>query len=305
MKAFHPTKDRTSNDLLTGLQKEQKKQKKQLEKTMMMKKITVLLAVALAGLSSINAQENTEDEAFADIEEGAGDIHTMDPVLQAKTTCLSSNYFVSMPEGAHGEKMPLIIYLHGGGSKGFKMKKIDHCIPRLRYGIDKYDKGPCIVVVPQCLAKPADGVRGRWRPADLNIFLENVINTLPVDTDRVYLTGNSMGGSGSWAWGGSNPEHFAAIAPVSGGVGNRGSDEVSPKIEAMAKKLATIPVYAFAGEKDDVVSPENSKRMVAAIKDAGGTQVKLTVYPDAGHGAKGITYKSQAFYDWMFSKTRK
>jgi predicted peptidase len=229
----------------------------------------------------------------------------MDPLLQEKTTCLSPKYFVSMPEGHKGDKLPLLIYLHGGGSKGVEMRKIDHCIPRLRYGIDKFDKGPCIVVVPQCLAKTEDGTRASWRPEDLNIYLENLMNTLPVDPDRVYLTGNSMGGSGSWAWGGSNPEHFAAIAPVSGGVGSRDSEEVSPKIEAMAKKLATVPVYAFAGEKDDVVSAENSKRMIAAIQKAGGAQAKLTVYPDAGHGAKGITYKSQEFYDWMFSKTRK
>ena len=271
----------------------------------MMIKLTVLFAVTLGTLSCSIAQENTAGSSSTDIQEGAGDIHTMDPLLQAKTTCLSSNYFVSMPEGDHGEKMPIIIYLHGGGSKGVKMRKIDHCIPRLKYGIDKYDKGPCIVVVPQCLAKAEDGTRGRWRPADLNIFLENLMNTLPVDPDRVYLTGNSMGGSGSWAWGASHPEHFAAIAPVSGGVGNRDSEEASPKIEAMAKRLATVPVYAFAGEKDDVVSPENSKRMIAAIQKAGGAQARLKVYPDAGHGAKGITYKSQEFYDWMFSKTRK
>ncbi len=73
----------------------------------------------------------------------------------------------------------------------------------------------------------------------------------------------------------------------------------------MAKKLATVPVYAFAGEEDDVVSPENSKRMFAAIQKAGGTQAKLKVYPKVGHGAKGVVYKSEEFYDWMFSQTRK
>ena len=108
-------------------------------------KNVILFISALACASAAIAQENTADAAFADIEEGAGVIHTMDPVLQAKTTCLSPTYFVSMPEGDHSEKMPLIIYLHGGGSKGFKMKKIDHCVPRLRYGIDEFGKDRYIV----------------------------------------------------------------------------------------------------------------------------------------------------------------
>ena len=70
----------------------------------------------------------------------------------------------------------------------------------------------------------------------------------------------------------------------------------------MAKNLATVPVYAFAGEKDDVVSPENSKRMIAAIQKAGGTKAKLKVYPDAGHGAKGIVYNSQSSTTGCFPK---
>ena len=264
-----------------------------------MNRTAALLAIALSSITSISAQQKASDERFIDVEEGAGDVHTMDPLLHAKTTCLSSTYFVSVPEVSEGEKLPIIIYLHGGGSKGIRMRKIDHCLPRIQVSIDKFEKGPCIVVVPQCLARPTDESRAKWRPADLNIFLENLKNTLPIDANRVYLTGNSMGGSGSWAWGGSNPEHFAAVAPISGGVGG------GEKIDAMAKKLATVPVYAFAGEEDDVVSPENSKRMFAAIQKAGGTQAQLKVYPKVGHGAKGVVYKSEEFYDWMFSQTRK
>ena len=79
-----------------------------------------------------------------------------------------------------------------------------------------------IETVVTSLAEAVDGTRGRWRPEDLNLFLENLKNTLLIDPDRVYLTGNSMGGYGSWAWGGSNPEHFAAVAPVSGGLGSVG-----------------------------------------------------------------------------------
>jgi hypothetical protein len=78
-------------------------------------------------------------------------------------------------------------------------------------GIQKFKKGPCIVVAPQCLKNSKSGERGIWTPEDLNLLLQHLKATLPVDDRRIYLTGISMGGYGTWAWGAHDPQHFAAI----------------------------------------------------------------------------------------------
>jgi dienelactone hydrolase len=171
-------------------------------------------------------------------------------------------------------------------------------------GIEKFGKGPCIVVAPQCLKRTKKGERGTWAPEDLDALLEHLKATLPVDGKRIYLTGNSMGGYGAWAWGGHSPEHFAAIAPVVGGIGPGGPKDVTPDLDKWAANLAKVPVFAFAGARDRVVPAERSERMIAAIRKAGGKEAQLKVYPDEGHGAGRVAFSSAEFYDWMFSKKR-
>ena len=104
---------------------------------------------------------------------------------------------------------------------------------------------------------------------------------------RVYLTGNSMGGYGSWAWGGHSPKRLAAIAPVVGGIGPGGPKDVTPNLKNWAKNLAKVPVYAFAGGKDRVVPAERSERMVAEIRKAEGSRQKLKYFqrPDTMPGS--------------------
>ena len=114
-----------------------------------------------------------------------------------------------------------------------------------------------------------------------------------------------MGGYGSWVWGGHSPQHFAAIAPMVGGIGRGGPKDVSPDIEKWAVSLAKVPVWAFAGEQDTVVPADRSERMIAAIKEAGGTKARILVYPDEGHGASRRVYESEEFFDWLFSQMRK
>ena len=114
-----------------------------------------------------------------------------------------------------------------------------------------------------------------------------------------------MGGYGSWTWGGHNPDNFAAIAPVSGGIGPGGPKAVTPELDKWAANLAKIPVYAFAGGKDRVVPAERSQRMIAAIQKAGGKSAKIKIYPEEGHGAGRLVFESQEFYDWIFSNKRK
>lgn len=219
--------------------------------------------------------------------------------LAEKAPLLNPEYLLFSPRSLPKHKIPLLIYLHGGGGVGSDIQRLRGQASQVWRGIDKYRKGPCYVVAPQ--AQKSSRQKGGWVPKDLNVLLEQLKSTLKVDENRIYLTGNSMGGYGSWIWGGHNPELFAAIAPVSGGIGPGGPKDVTPHLDKWATNLAKVPVMAFVGAKDRVVPAERSQRMVAAIKKAGGQKVNIRIYPDEGHGAGRIAFGSKEFYEWMFS----
>jgi len=222
--------------------------------------------------------------------------------LAKKAQSLNPQYLVFSPKQKIKDTVPLVIYLHGAGGVGDNIQKVKGQAGQVWKGIAKYKKGPCIVVAPQASKKARDN--GGWIPTDLNILLGHLKATLKVDEKRIYLTGNSMGGYGSWVWGGHNPEHFAAIAPVSGGIGPAGPKDVTPDLNKWAANLAKVPVFAFAGSKDRVVPAERSERMIAAIQKAGGKQAKIRIYSNEGHNARRIVFESDEFYEWMFSKKR-
>jgi predicted peptidase len=231
-------------------------------------------------------------------------VKSLDKGLQSRTRFLNPDYLVFMPKGSPDSKVPLLIYLHGAGGVGSQIRRIESQVVPICRGIERFGKGPCIIAAPQCLRASKDGTRGTWIPEDLNILLRHLKTTLPVDPGRVYLTGNSMGGYGSWVWGAHHPEHFAAIAPIVGGIGRDGPKDVTPDLDQWAANLAKVPVYAFAGGRDKVVPAERSERMIAAIRKAGGKHAKLKVYPDEGHNARRVVFSSAEFYEWMFSNKR-
>ena len=238
---------------------------------------------------------------------GQGDVpvvRTLDQELQEKSSFLHTEYLVFLPKDLSDTKLPLLIYLHGAGGRGNNIAKVRGQAMGVWHGTQRFVSAPCILVAPQCLASTKKSLHSTWVPDDLNILLQHLKETLPVDSDRVYLTGNSMGGYGTWVWGAHNPEHFAAIAPVSGGTGRRGPKDVTPDIAIWAQNLAKVPVYAFAGAKDKVVPSDRSESLVAAIRAAEGKQATLKIYPDEGHGARRVVYSTEELYDWMFSKAR-
>jgi len=223
--------------------------------------------------------------------------------VEAKTKFLNPEYLVFSPELEDSSKpVPLVVYLHGGGGLGSEILRVKGPPGGVFRAIEFHGHAPCIVVAPQC--RRGEGGKGGWIAEDLNLLLEQVKATLPIDATRVYVTGNSMGGYGCWMWAGTNPEHFAAAAPVVGGIGEHGPKHVSPHIEAWAKKLAKIPVWAFAGGQDGVVPAERSERMIDLIEKAGGTQAKITVFPEAGHNAGKNVFNSGEFYDWLFGQRK-
>lgn len=200
------------------------------------------------------------------------------------------DYLLYMPDGCHEQaeqKWPLILFLHGMNQRGNDVQLIK------KYGIPKVAEEqpdfPFIAVSPQC----PESMFWPLETDALNALLDEVIAKYPVDPDRVYLTGLSMGGYGTWTLATVSPERFAAIAPICGG-----------GIPVMASQLKDVPVWAFHGAKDDVVPLSESERMVEALK-ACGAEVRFTVYPEAAHDAWTETYNNEALYDWFLSHKRK
>jgi len=213
------------------------------------------------------------------------------------TRAVSANYLLFLPKGYAEQKSkrwPLIFFLHGAGERGTNIWKVAvHGPPKIVK--DKPDF-PFIVVSPQCPAGQ------RWDNETLLALLDDVTKNYRVDKGRVYLTGLSMGGFGTWSLGLAYPERFAAIAPICGG----GDPLVllladSRKVNA----LKTLPVWAFHGGKDPVVKLEESQRMVDALKKFGTKEVELTVYPDAQHDSWTETYNNPKLYDWFLQHERK
>lgn len=230
-------------------------------------------------------------------------VRTLPEALTQQIRFLNPEYLVYAPSESADAKLPLLIFLHGAGGVGRDIQQIKGRPSDIWRGIAKFGKGPCLVVAPQCL-QSAKGERGIWTVEDLNLLLAHLKATLPVDELRIYLSGISMGGYGTWAWGAHDPQHFAAIAPIVGGIGREGAKAVPPDFDQWAASLAAIPVHAFVGALDQTVPPERSERMIAAIKQAGGNRAKLKVYPDEGHGAGRVVVTDREYYDWLFAQTR-
>ena len=179
---------------------------------------------------------------------------------------------------------PLLLFLHGSGERGDDLAKVKvHGPPKQLDGRDDF---PFVVVSPQC---PEDQ---RWQADALAALLDDVTKRLRIDPDRVYVTGLSMGGRGTWDLAMSYPERFAAIAPVCGGA-----------LPDRACRLRDVPVRAFHGAKDPVVPLAESETVVDAVRKCGGTAV--VVYPDAGHDSWTATYAEPSLWDWLLSHRRR
>jgi predicted peptidase len=146
---------------------------------------------------------------------------------------------------------------------------------------------PFIVVSPQC---PKNR---RWEPLEVKTLLDEIVEKYKADQDRIYVTGLSMGGFGTWSLAAYQPERFAAIVPICGG-----GEPIT------AKLFAHVPTWVFHGARDPVVPLERSEKMVEALKKSGG-EVKFTVYPEAGHDAWTETYANPQLYEWLLQQKRR
>lgn len=205
----------------------------------------------------------------------------------AQKYVVETNYLLYLPDGYNPvdsvTKWPLMMFLHGAGETGVDIDKVKvHGPPKL---IENGEKLPFIVVSPQASSYG-------WKPEALYNLLQDVIKTHRVDTDRIYLTGLSMGGFGTWETAMEYPDFFAAIVPICGG----GNTE-------RIQNLKNMPVWCFHGAKDNVVRLASSEKMVDALKPY-NPGVKFTIYPEANHDSWTETYDNKEVYDWMLPHTR-
>ena len=202
------------------------------------------------------------------------------------TVTYKSNYLLYLPPEYGKEpdkKWPLIVFLHGSGERGTDLNAVKtHGPPKV---VERRSL-PFVVLSPQC---PSGDW---WRPEEIMALTDEIIAKYKLDRDRVYLTGLSMGGFGTWDTAIAYPDRFAAIAPVCGS-GN----------PYRAPALKNVPTWVFHGEQDQAVPVAASAQMVSVLKQVGG-EVKFTRYPNVGHDSWTQTYAHRALYDWFLQHKR-
>lgn len=193
---------------------------------------------------------------------------------------VSLNYLLALPKDYDKkEKWPLLMFLHGSGERGDNLELLKkHGPPRL---IEEGKEFPFIVVSPQC----PSGIR--WKTNALVALIDEVIKNYNVDENRIYVTGLSMGGYGTWKLANEIPERLAAVVPICGWGDSWTICEIGD-----------LPVWAFHGEKDNVVAPQKSQELVEALKRCKGN-VQFTLYPEANHDSWTETYNNPKVFEWL------
>ena len=276
-----------------------------------MRKTQILLSIIgaslLAGCSTVGPS-------------GKGEFKDNQHALAFKRTITKNigyEYLLFLPKGYEAQadkKWPLILFLHGSGERGTNVWLVSvHGPPKLVKPVVEAPKNETpearaqrelamkklsenfIVISPQCPANE------RWDNDTLLGLLDHINATHRVDTSRVYLTGLSMGGFGTWSLGVRYADRFAALAPICGG-----GERIDILIAGRKNKAAlqSTAVWAFHGGKDTTVPPEESDKMIAAMKKAGATDLQLTIYPEAGHDSWTATYANPKLYDWFLQHHR-
>jgi predicted peptidase len=219
-------------------------------------------------------------------------------------------YVVYVPrEFDRAKAWPVLLSLHGGGERG------SDGIRQTQFGVGaairrNAERFPMIVVMPQA---PPDE---RWLDGPARgamAALERTISEFHGDRNRIYLTGLSMGGYGAYAVAYENPETFAAMAPVCGGVIAQPTAKSTRDLPAasgaddpyalVASRIKNIPIWIFHGAHDDIIPPTESRKMHAALR-AVGAEVKYTELPDANHNAWDPAYETAELWEWMLAQRK-
>jgi predicted peptidase len=203
------------------------------------------------------------------------------------------------------DPLPLVILLHGAGERGSdNLRQLKHGVASLLSEAFR-EEFPCYLLVPQCpegsLWAEVDWTSTTPKfPENLTSparacldLIDQICTEFSIDSRRLYLTGLSMGGFGTWDWACRLPDKFAAILPICGGIST-----------SQLVKIQVLPVWTFHGALDDVVSVELSRNAFNALQDLGST-VKYTEYPNHGHDSWTDTYSNIDVWSWLFAQTKK
>jgi predicted peptidase len=203
-----------------------------------------------------------------------------------------------------GKKYPLVVFLHGAGERGDdNLAQLKHAAKD--FALDERRRQyPAYVLFPQC-PKDKKWVDVDWsketsqspeKPnstmALVKALTDTMIETAGIDESRIYITGLSMGGFGTWDAIGRYDGLFAAAAPICGG----GDPQT-------VQRFVDLPIWCFHGAKDKTVPVRRSQEMIEALKARGGSP-KYTEYPNAQHDSWSETYSNPAFYEWLFAQMR-
>lgn len=203
----------------------------------------------------------------------------------------AAKYVVFVPHGLKADAHPpIVLFLHGSGESGSDGEK------QAKTGLGKFVRAhektfPMIAVFPQSQKRTwkADSEDGKRAMA----ILEEVEKKYHTDPHRVYLTGLSMGGNGTWSFAAAYPKRWAAIAPICGWGDVKTADSIKD-----------IPCWNFHGDADAAVKVEKSREMIKALKDAGG-KPKYDEYPGVPHQSWDKAYATPGLFDWMLEHKTK
>ena len=206
------------------------------------------------------------------------------PLDETKTEILKYWLFIPTDESAKSDDgFPLLLFLHGAGERGDDPEKVKvHGPPKFCANPEKAKTWKFITVSPQ--------VKGNrfWSPAQLRLLIEKICAEQPVDKSRVYVTGLSMGGFGTWGLVANSPDLIAAAAPLCGGY----------RLE-FAPKMTDTPIWAFHGTADGAVKFEYFRNLVDKLRELDAKEIKFTIYPGANHDVWTRTYDNPKLYEWF------
>ena len=223
----------------------------------------------------------------------SGTIEQKDTFIEERGTFLyreeKLQYLLIFPAGYHQTtyQWPMIVFLHGVSSRGQDLDLLKRYGPPLL--AEEQPDFPFVVLAPQC----PDGEYWTTNVDTLTALLDDVLKRYRIYQDRVYLTGMSMGGNGTWELACQHPEYFAAIAPLA----------ASPKLpNVWHKGFTTMPIWAFHGENDPICPLKDDEAMIDALRTLGAAP-RFTVLPGKGHYISDV-YKEHNLYDWFLTNTR-
>ncbi len=214
----------------------------------------------------------------------------------------SMRYLVWLPDGYGDDREkrhPMIVFLHGSGDPEYDSQFVlSYGLPAVLELGEEPEGFDFVVISPQAFPGSAWWADGQMQLID--DLVAEMLDTYLVDPERVYLTGLSMGGYGSWYLGSAYPERYAAVASLSGSA----YQSVDLPDAEFTCRLAEVPVWAIHGEQDAISTFAFIERTVGEYQELCDTTVKWTTYPDAGHfETYERAYRDPALYNWMLTHT--